>query len=513
MADWPVTISLPMGLTVGGVTTWALQLADALGRAGRRARLVVHGFGEGACPVDANRKFDIIDAPSLTDSTNWHDCLRIYRELTPTILLPFTLADSYAIAAALATVEPERIRVVGWIHSDNPYDYATLAYYEPLVHRMCAASRHCAEELCRRMPTRLESIERFAYGVHVPPETPRQALARRPLRLIYGGRMEHTGKRVLHFVDLAENLDRRGLHFELRLVGDGPQCAELERRIADATDRLVFPRNKIWLESAVSHDRMASVWSWADVALVNSIREGFCLSMVESMACGCVPIVSRVASGVGDILEEGGNGLTFDVDDIDALADHIEWLSRNESELRRMSRSAREAVESCCGFDRYLKRALDVFDRVAGSSPRPWSPRKPLHMNAPDAGGDATVPADAADRMGRLLREISESGNGPVAIFGAGNHTRALASTLADAPVDIVAIIDDDHGLLGGRLWGWPIIAPSAVAETGARTVVISSWLHEGDIRSRHSNGFTAAGLRVAALYASSPWSPSLQPH
>ena len=510
MADWPVTISLPMGLTVGGVTTWALQLADALGRAGRRARLVVHGAGGGGCPVDASGEFDIIDAPSLDNPANWHDCLRIYRDLTPTILLPFTLADSYAIAAALATVEPERIRVVGWIHSDNPYDYATLAYYEPLVHRMCAASRHCTEELGRRTPTRSDSIERLAYGVHVPPETSRPALVHRPLRLIYGGRMEHAGKRVLHFVDLAEKLDQRGVRFELRLVGDGPQSAELERCIADAADKMTFPQNKIWLDPAVPHKHMATVWSWADVALVNSIREGFCLAMVESMACGCVPVVSRVASGVGDILQEGRNGLTFDVDDIDALADHIEWLSRNESDLRRMSRAAREAAELCCGFDRYLKRALDIFDRVAASAARPWSPRKPLHMNASDAGGDATVPADAARRMSRLLREISESGDGPVAIFGAGNHTRALASTLADAPVDIVAVIDDDHSLLGGRLWGWPIVAPSAAAGIGAKTVVISSWLHEGDIQSRHTENFAAAGLRVATLYAPSP---SLQPH
>lgn len=512
MADWPVTISLPMGLTVGGVTTWALQLADALGKAGRRARIVAHGLTEGGHPVDRSGEFEIIEAPSLDKPANWLTCLRIYRDLTPTILLPFTLADSYAIAAALATVEPERIRVVGWIHSDNPYDYATLAYYEPLIHCIPAASRHCAEELGRRMPTRSDSVERIPYGVHVPSEISRPPLTRRPLRLIYGGRMEHTGKRVLHFVDLARKLDQRGVRFELRLVGDGPQSAELERRIADAVGSFAFPQNRIWLEPAMPFDRMVDVWSWADVSLVNSIREGFCLSMVESMACGCVPVVSHVASGVGDILQEGRNGLTFDVDDIDALSGHIEWLSRNESELRRMSHTARVAAESHCGFDLYFKRAIDVLDRVAASAPRPWSPRKPLHMNAPDAGCDATVPSDAANRMSRLLRDIRNSDDGPVAIFGAGNHTRALASTLADAAVDIVAVIDDDHTLLGRRLWGWPIVSPSAAAETGAKTVVISSWLHEDDIQRQHAECFTAAGLRLAPLYAPSRAAPSPQP-
>ena len=499
-------ISLPCGLALGGVTTWAMQLADGLASAGRRVRVVVHGAGHDrdrvdAFGVDARARFEIIDAPPIDDPAHWHDCLAIYRDLTPAILLPFTLADSYAIAAALATVAPDQIRVVGWIHSDNPYDYAVLAYYEPLIHRLAVASRHCAAELARRVPTRRDSIERFAYGVHLPPETSRPALAGRPLRLVYGGRMEHGGKRVLHFVDLAQELDRRGVRFELRLVGDGPQRAELERRIAGVFG---LHQNKIRLEPAVPHERMAAVWSWADVALINSIREGFSLSMVESMSCGCVPVVSRVASGVGDIVQEGVNGLTFDVDDIAAMAEHVERLSQDEPALRSMSSAAREAVESCCGFDRYITRAIEIFDGVLDSAPRPWSPRKPLHMIAPEAGGDPTVPADAGERMRRLLSTIAEAGDAPVAIFGAGNHTRALASILADAPAKIVAIVDDDHSLLGKRLWGWPIVSPSAVAETCAKTVVISSWLHEGEIVRQHADGFAAAGLRVATLYAAS---------
>jgi hypothetical protein len=230
------------------------------------------------------------------------------------------------------------------------------------------------------------------------------------------------------------------------------------------------------------------------------------------MACGCIPVVSRVASGVSDIVRERHNGLTFPPDNLDALADCIEWLTENASELESMSRAARRAAQECSGYDRFLQRATAILDDAAAAPERPWPATRCLHMDAPEASGSATVPADAAGRVRSLLAHLANNGGGPVAIYGAGKHTRALAAAWADTPVPIVAVIDDDYTLAGRSLWGWPIVVPESARKTGARSVIISSWMHEDEIWQRRRAAFAAEGMQLHRLYTKASPEAALQP-
>jgi len=509
MDHWPVTISLPHGLTVSGVSTWGVQLASALATSGRRVRLVVHEVGGVASEdetlrVPAQAELEVIRAPSMERADAWRACLGVYRDLLPAILLPFTLVENYAIAAALSLVSPERLRVVGWLHSDNPYDYETLAYYEPIVHRFVGVSRRCRDELARRAIGRADAIERLPYGVHVPAAEARPRLADRPVRLVYAGRIEQGAKRVFDLLTLAEILDRRGVRFLLRLVGDGPQATEVRMRITALSGRFVHPANRIGLDASVPHELMPHIWSWGDLSLLVSGREGYSISMIESMASGCVPVVSRVESGVADIIDEGRNGLTFPVGDIEALADHIEALSTDADRVTRLGAEARSTVEAACGYPGYFEKALRIIDGAAAEPARPWPVDRPLRVNAPPVAGASAAPSDAAERASRLLQDIARRGEGPVAIYGAGSHTRALAVVWAKSPVEIVGVIDDDDTRLGDRLWGWPIFRSEMAHESRARSVVISSWMYESEIWERRRATLEAAGMRVWRLYGAS---------
>ncbi len=512
MNPWPLTICLPQGYTVGGVTTWGVTLADALADAGREVRVVFHDphndYREPGPGLDLARpNLRVIRAPRITDPAGWQQCVRCYRDLLPTILSPNLVAESYAIAATLASVHPEAVRVVGWNHTDNPYDYACLSYYEPIIHRYLSVSRRCADQFADRVPHRRRDVRHLPHGVPATEACPRSPIRGRLIRLVYAGRLEQSGKRVLDFVDLAGELDRRAIAFDLRIIGDGPQAEELARRVAQAAFTLRTTGARVRVEPPLpSPADLRAVWCWADAYLLNSTREGFSLAMTEAMACGCIPVVSRVPSGVGDIIRERRNGLTFPPGDVSALADRIEWLSRQSSvALRAMSVEARRAVEVACGYPQYLRAVVETLDAVQVAADRPWPAGRPLLMDGVDAGASATVPADAADRLRRVLNEIAASDQGPVAVFGAGKHTRALAAALADSPVPIVAIVDENDQLWGRALWGWPIVAPADVPGTGARCVVISSWLHEAEILARHAELFSRGGLRVRALYAADP--------
>jgi glycosyltransferase involved in cell wall biosynthesis len=506
MARWPITISWPCGPMVSGVWTWAVQLARHLAERGRDVRLVVHGWKADprqprAELADLGGRAKLICGPPLFDPEQWEACCALYRRLTPTLFLPNSVGQSYAPAAVLAKEDPRCLRVVGWHHSDDPYHYEHLTYYEPIVQTFVSVSRHCAAQLAAQLPHRTADIEHLPYGVVIPAPQPRAPLAGRPLRLIYAGRMATLQKRVLDFIPLVRGLDERGVRFQLRLVGYGPEAEELRLRLQAACRAFKDPRNAAWLEPPVPHVRMSELWHWADVSVMVSGFEGLSISMLESMACGCVPVVTRVASGVDEVLREGENGLTFDIGDIPHMVAHIEFLRHRPEVLGEMGRRARASVTDYCSYERFLDGALQILDAAAEQPPRAWPPDRDAQMAWPT---EPILPDETFERLRGLLRYIAGQGGGPVAIFCSGKHTRALRDVWQESPVPVVAVIDEG-AKRGARLWDWPIVQPEDAARTGARAIVISSWVHEEDIWRRHHLALEAAGMQMYRLYANVP--------
>ena len=506
MTGWPITISLPHGLTVSGVTTWALRLGAALRDAGRAVRLVAHEPYEDHSEFATRelpelRGVELIRSPSLVGVAGIGNCVGVYRELLPTILFPCVRAESFAVAAALSAVHADRLRIIGWNHSDNPYEYACLSHYEPMIHRLVVNTRRCLVEVRRRLPARRTDVLHLLHGTPAPSPVDRPALSGRPIRLVYAGRIEQRVKRVMDFVRLAELLLKKHVRFEMTIVGDGPQAREFDRAIAAIEPRARAQDSRIRRHPPVPPHRMSAIWREADVSMLASEHEGLSIQLIEAMACGCVPVVSHEAGGETGMIHECQTGLTFPAGDVAAMAERIASFANDEKALRRMSDMARETAVKECNFERYIAGVSAMLGRAEKDVDRPWPSSRPTDMNAGDGGSSATVPSDAAKRMAARLTEIASRGRGPVAIYGAGGHTIALARTLVDSPVEIVAIVDDDPGRHGRRLWGWPILSPAEVAATGARSVVISSWMHEPAMWQRRS-AFDLAGIRTHRLYA-----------
>lgn len=93
-------------------------------------------------------------------------------------------------------------------------------------------------------------------------------------------------------------------------------------------------------------DQLKELYARCDVWLSTSIREGFCLPLVEAMACRC-PVVSTRAGGPNDIIEEGVSGYLTEVGDIEAVTDRIlhilqlpseEWQRLSDAAYRRATR-------------------------------------------------------------------------------------------------------------------------------------------------------------------------------
>ena len=368
-----VTISLPHGLTIGGVTTWALNIARWSSAHQRHTTLIFHealtGHQTFELPPDqtANDFIKVQHLPSIDAAFDL--CVEAYAAHLPMVLLPNFNHASYRLAQELMRRFPDSIHVLAIAHGDNPQDYAYLTHFESIASQLMGVSRRCATTLATALPARKDDITALAHGVDLPCLQQRTSLENRPLRLLYSGRIEQGIKRVVDLLAIALLLAERGISFEFVLIGDGPHATMIDSRIAALVPTLAAQGSRIRRIDAVEPAAMSEWHHWADVFVLTSRLEGMNVAMLEAMAHGCVPIVSAVSSGVNEVIDAGSNGHTFPVGDVEAAAEQIAALTKNSQKLISLSRHARETIERSFDCQRYIDRFLRLIDRV-WASPR-----------------------------------------------------------------------------------------------------------------------------------------------
>jgi L-malate glycosyltransferase len=129
-------------------------------------------------------------------------------------------------------------------------------------------------------------------------------------------------KRVVDVVKVFAGVARE-LPARLVLVGDGPDRSAAEWLAHDLgiQDKIHFLGKQ---------DRVHALLPLADLMLMPSEMESFGLAALEAMACKAPAIATRVG-GVTELIEDGVNGLLFDVGDVDGMtAASIELLSNHD---------------------------------------------------------------------------------------------------------------------------------------------------------------------------------------
>jgi len=496
-----VVITLPKGMIVSGITTWAVRLARGLATRGRRVLLAAHTEPRGFTPIPAEGVEVVRIRGEGADTAR---DLPAYRELVQQLLtdsagaggrrivfLPSLAAGSYATVARLRQEFPGVIRVVGWQHNHIPYDLRMLEYFAPTIDRFVAVSTAIARRQRIRLASRSDDISLVPYGVEVPPSPAvRPPLAGRPIRLIYTGRMDHTQKRIGAVLAMSEELQRRRLAHELTLVGDGPA--------SDEVDQWCSARPHARRCSPSGPRQVADMLREHDCFVLASRYEGLSVAMLEAMAQGCTPVVTRVASGAEDAVEAGVCGELVAADEFEA----DDSVGRNMAEgvasvLARgadaMGAAAWRRAKERFSIESHFRAAERVIDAAARAGERYGSHREADGM---------TVPPDAGERAEEVLRELRGR---RIALWGAGRHTNEIVETVRQSGAMIAAVLDDDPARWGERVQdgegcGWPIVDPHRAIELGITDVVISSWLHEEAMWARREI-FERVGIAVHRLY------------
>ena len=287
--------SVPFRPSIGGIETISALLAEHFHRAGHRVVLVTRSPGAGP-EQDA---FEVVRRPSAG---------RLFALVRDADVV-------FHNNISLRFAWPQLLLRRPWVvahHTWIPRSGAAARLKRAVLSR--AANISISSAIAQSLPVDSTIVPNpYADDVFA-----RDDRAGRQGDLVFVGRLV-SDKGVDRLVAALKLLAGRGVQAGLTIVGDGPEAPAL-RRQADAagiSDRIRFAGWQVAAELVATLNRhrvlvVPSVW-----------EEPFGVVVLEGLACGCVPLVTR-SGGLPDAV--GDCGLVVARDDPAALADGIQAL-------------------------------------------------------------------------------------------------------------------------------------------------------------------------------------------
>jgi N-acetyl-alpha-D-glucosaminyl L-malate synthase BshA len=142
----------------------------------------------------------------------------------------------------------------------------------------------------------------------------------------------------------------------LMLIGDGPDrsVAEYLARENNVQARIHFVGKQ---------DNVYELLPLADLMLMPSEMESFGLAALEAMACSVPTIATRVG-GVPELIQDGHNGLLFEVGDVKSMSAAAIGLLSDQPRLEAMAKAGRKTAQDHFCASRVIPLYEDYYDRV-----------------------------------------------------------------------------------------------------------------------------------------------------
>lgn len=174
-------------------------------------------------------------------------------------------------------------------------------------------------------------------------------------KVIAVGRLEHQ-KGFERLIQAWKIVVKECPDWSLHIVGDGELKTDLQKQIDN-----VGLSNKIVLGKA--EEDMISVYRNASILAMSSYYEGLPMVLLEAQAVG-LPIVSFACKcGPKDVVENGVDGFLVEEGNVDALAEKLIILIKDEALRKRMGKAAYERSERYTE-ERIMKQWTDLFNEV-----------------------------------------------------------------------------------------------------------------------------------------------------
>lgn len=153
--------------------------------------------------------------------------------------------------------------------------------------------------------------------------------------IIFVGRLDYSSKRVDRVLAVWALIQKELNDWRMVIVGSGSDELRLKKMSQDlALQRMEF----------VGQKDSSPYYSSAKILLLTSNYEGTPMVITEAMASGVVPIVMNTFKDAGLNITSGNNGILTPPFDIKEMARLVLQLAKDDSDLKRISKNAKQTV-------------------------------------------------------------------------------------------------------------------------------------------------------------------------
>lgn len=178
---------------------------------------------------------------------------------------------------------------------------------------------------------------------------------RDPQKVVMLGRFQKT-KQFEHGIRAFEKVALKFPNATLEIYGRGDKEGEYIKLIESlGLTKHVFIKG--FTENSLE------VFKGAAISIVPSLFEGICLSLMESMSCGCIPIAYNFKYGPLDVIADRENGIIVECGNVEALSDAIIEVFSNSDLALKMSNGAKKITKNF-SEERLYEEWTKLFERI-----------------------------------------------------------------------------------------------------------------------------------------------------
>lgn len=333
------------GLGLGGIEEWTKGLCLDLLMEGFDNVRILTDTGEYQIPDQllgvVDREFDKERYRSKKQKT---ECIINYlMDLLPVVIVIGKPAIFLEAAVFLKQAVPDKVRIISVVHNGEEKIYGFYDRYRDYTDAYVGVSEDIKRDLVKRG---VPSDRVFSITCPVPCD---KVLTRsyvmdadQPIRIGYAGRVVVLQKRMDLLLKMIEMLESRNVNFCMEIAGDGPYREEMQRIVMEEG----WDRHVRFL-GVLDREDIPAFWTRQDICVNIADAEGRCISKLEAMAGGAVPVMTRTAGNPEDIME-GVNGYMVEIGDYGDMAEKIIFLAGHREMLPELGLKAHDAIYPKC---------------------------------------------------------------------------------------------------------------------------------------------------------------------
>lgn len=352
---------------VSGVTSWLERLLPRLLVSPYRISLLLHHFKskDDADYSESSIYRTLVDSGVKITGANLFEftedavenAIDFLNQTQPACFLPqclpgFHFAAQWAGRCGLPWVFT--------IHSDDS-NYWTLAQEcgPPSEQGIwVAVSEYLSSRAREKFP--YADVRTIPCGVSIPDR--RVSTSAYGFRVVFSGRLVYEQKRTDLVVSALIQACQRNDRVDAVVLGDGPERSTMETAVREAG-----LEHRIQFRGRLAPCDVTAELLQAHAILLMSDYEGLPVSILEGMACGLVPVVRRIVSGIPELVISGLTGLLVDDDPRNAAA-AIASLAEEQDVWQRLSLQARRHVSENYSEDICLEKWQAVISELCHRS-------------------------------------------------------------------------------------------------------------------------------------------------